>query len=66
MNDPGRIAALELRHPRYVVVQSSNENQESGVLGVVMEKFSMPTTLKVRDVLLVVVLASIKVIYRNT
>jgi len=66
MNDPGRIAALELRNPRYVVVQSSNENQESGVLGVVMEKFSMPTTLKVRDVLLVVVLASIKVIYRNT
>jgi ATP-dependent RNA helicase DDX51/DBP6 len=48
MNDPGRIAALELREPRYVVVQSSSESQESGVLDVVMEKFSMPATLKVR------------------
>jgi ATP-dependent RNA helicase DDX51/DBP6 len=48
MNDPGRIAALELRDPRYVVVQSSSEDQRSGVLGVVMEKFSMPATLKVR------------------
>ncbi|KAF8461820.1 P-loop containing nucleoside triphosphate hydrolase protein, partial [Russula ochroleuca] len=46
MNDPGRIAALELRNPRYMVVQSSNESQESGVLDIVMEKFSMPTTLK--------------------
>jgi len=46
MNDPGRIAALELRSPRYVVVQSSSESQESGVLGVVMEKFSIPATLR--------------------
>ncbi|KAI0255114.1 P-loop containing nucleoside triphosphate hydrolase protein [Lactifluus subvellereus] len=46
MNDPGRIAALELRTPRYVVVQSSSGNQESGVLGVAMGKFSMPNTLK--------------------
>jgi len=46
MNDPGRIAALELRNPRYVVVQSSSDSQEKGVLGVAMEKFSMPTTLK--------------------
>jgi len=46
MNDPGRIAALELRDPHYVVVQSSSEDQESGILGVVMEKFSMPATLK--------------------
>jgi len=50
MNDPGRIAALELRSPRYVVVQSSSESQESGVLGVVMEKFSIPTTLRVRNI----------------
>lgn len=50
MNDPGRIAALELRSPRYVVVQSSRESQESGVLGVVMEKFSIPTTLRVRNI----------------
>jgi ATP-dependent RNA helicase DDX51/DBP6 len=47
MNDPGRIAALELRDPRYVVVQSSGGDQDSGVLGVAMEKFSMPSTLKV-------------------
>jgi ATP-dependent RNA helicase DDX51/DBP6 len=50
MNDPGRIAALELRNPHYVVVQSSDENQESGILDVVVEKFSMPATLKVRDI----------------
>src|SRR6266404_3978572 len=49
MNDPGRIAALELRNPRYVVVQSSGGSQESGVLGVAMERFSMPATLKVRS-----------------
>jgi ATP-dependent RNA helicase DDX51/DBP6 len=48
MNDPGRIAALELRKPRYIVVQSSSESHESGVLDVVMEKFSIPTTLKVQ------------------
>jgi ATP-dependent RNA helicase DDX51/DBP6 len=47
MNDPGRIAALELRDPRYVVVQSSSEDKDSGVLGVAMGKFSMPSTLKV-------------------
>ncbi len=50
MNDPGRIAALELRKPRYIVVQPSSENHESGVLDVVMEKFSIPTTLKVQVV----------------
>lgn len=65
MNDPGRIAALELRKPRYVVVQSSSNDQESGVLGVVMEKFSMPTTLKVRVVSPLVVL-SINLVCRNT
>jgi ATP-dependent RNA helicase DDX51/DBP6 len=47
MNDPGRIAALELRNPRYVVVQSSSRNKDFGVLDVAMEKFSMPSTLKV-------------------
>jgi len=65
MNDPGRIAALELRNPQYVVVQSSDENQESGILDVVMEKFSMPATLKVRDISRLVV-SLIKVMYRNT
>jgi ATP-dependent RNA helicase DDX51/DBP6 len=47
MNDPGRIAALELKKPRYVVVQSPSGNQNSGVLGVAMERFSMPSSLKV-------------------
>ncbi|KAF8501747.1 DEAD-domain-containing protein [Russula emetica] len=46
MSDPGRIAALELRKPRYIVVKSSSESHASGVLDVAMEKFSMPTTLK--------------------
>jgi len=65
MNDPGRIAALELRDPRYVVVQSSGEDQGSGVLDVVMEKFSMPATLKVRVSHKYVIL-SIKWKRRNT
>jgi ATP-dependent RNA helicase DDX51/DBP6 len=50
MSDPGRIAALELRMPRYIVVKSSSESHASGVLDVAMEKFSMPATLKVRIV----------------
>ncbi|KAG6844227.1 hypothetical protein H0H87_008675 [Tephrocybe sp. NHM501043] len=40
--DPGKIAALDLRDPKYFVVQ---ESQREGVLDVVMEKFSMPATL---------------------
>ncbi|KAG6837240.1 hypothetical protein H0H93_012634 [Arthromyces matolae] len=40
--DPGKIAALDLRDPKYFVVQDSKKD---GVLDVVMEKFSMPTTL---------------------
>ncbi|KAG6918650.1 hypothetical protein DXG01_012769 [Tephrocybe rancida] len=40
--DPGKIAALELRDPKYFVVQ---ESKKEGVLDVVMEKFSMPVTL---------------------
>jgi ATP-dependent RNA helicase DDX51/DBP6 len=47
MSDPGRIGALELRKPHYIVVKSSSE---SHVLDVAMEKFSMPATLKVRVV----------------
>ena len=66
MNDPGRIAALELRKPRYIVVQSSSESQESGILDVVMEKFSMPSTLKVRAVLTTRRPYPIKLMCRNT
>ncbi|KAG5652764.1 hypothetical protein H0H81_003702 [Sphagnurus paluster] len=40
--DPGKIAALELRKPKYFVVQ---EGKRESVLDVVMEKFSMPSTL---------------------
>jgi hypothetical protein len=43
---------LELRSPKYVIVQGHEEGEEStkesGVLKVMMEKFAMPETLKVR------------------
>ncbi|THV02880.1 DEAD-domain-containing protein [Dendrothele bispora CBS 962.96] len=42
--DPGKIAALELRNPKYFVVHGNENN--SGVLDVVTEKFTMPATLK--------------------
>jgi ATP-dependent RNA helicase DDX51/DBP6 len=46
--DPGKISALELRNPKYFIVQGSeNETVGGEVLDVVMEKFSMPSTLKV-------------------
>ena len=46
--DPGKITALNLRKPKYFVVQGSEkESPASGVLDVVMEKFSMPSTLSV-------------------
>ncbi|KAF9484381.1 P-loop containing nucleoside triphosphate hydrolase protein [Pholiota conissans] len=46
--DPGKITALELKNPKYFIVQSSGEKKtaDSAVLDVVMEKFSMPSTLK--------------------
>ncbi|KAI0035414.1 P-loop containing nucleoside triphosphate hydrolase protein [Vararia minispora EC-137] len=46
MSDPGKIRALELRDPHYIIVQSASADKEAGVLDVVMEKFSMPATLK--------------------
>lgn len=46
--DPGKIAALELRIPKYFIVQgSSPDEQEDAILDVVTEKFTMPDTLKV-------------------
>ena len=46
--DPGKISALELRNPKYFIVQGSEKETVDGeVLDVVMEKFSMPSTLKV-------------------
>ncbi|ETW83020.1 hypothetical protein HETIRDRAFT_383070 [Heterobasidion irregulare TC 32-1] len=46
MSDPGKIAALDLKNPKYIVVQSQGAGNNEGVLGVVMEKFSMPATLR--------------------
>lgn len=49
--DPAKIAALGLRHPKYIVVQNlktSATSKEEGVLDLVMEKFTMPATLTVR------------------
>ncbi|PPR03678.1 hypothetical protein CVT24_007799 [Panaeolus cyanescens] len=46
--DPGKIASLGLRNPRYFIVQGSDKDTDplrSEVLDVVMEKFSMPETL---------------------
>ena len=46
--DPGKIAMLELRDPKYVIVQGNvEESKESNILKVMMEKFAMPETLKV-------------------
>lgn len=47
--DPGKIAALNLRNPKYFVIQGSQEKATAdGVLDIVMEKYSMPSTLTVR------------------
>ncbi|KIP05012.1 hypothetical protein PHLGIDRAFT_31066 [Phlebiopsis gigantea 11061_1 CR5-6] len=46
--DPSKIAALNLRDPRYFVVQGSPGDaaaEEDGVLDLVLEKYSMPDTL---------------------
>ncbi|KAH9481475.1 ATP-dependent RNA helicase dbp6 [Psilocybe cubensis] len=44
--DPGKISTLELRNPKYFIVQGSDANHtESNLLDVVTEKFSMPATL---------------------
>jgi len=52
--DPSKLAALNLHNPKYFVVQGRAEAptanadvdmEQSGVLDLVMEKFSMPTTL---------------------
>ncbi|KAJ6630973.1 P-loop containing nucleoside triphosphate hydrolase protein [Mycena sp. CBHHK59/15] len=41
--DPGKLAALELRDPKYFVVQEKTGGP--GVLDVAMDKFTMPATL---------------------
>ena len=48
-SDPGKITSLNLRNPKYFIVQGSAEkNSDTDLLNVVMEKFTMPDTLKVR------------------
>ena len=49
--DPAKIAALNLREPKYFVVQGQGKGGEKGgegVLDFVMERYSMPATLSVR------------------
>ncbi|KAJ7911507.1 P-loop containing nucleoside triphosphate hydrolase protein [Mycena leptocephala] len=41
--DPGKLAALDLRNPKYFVVQEKSDGP--GVLDVAMDKFTMPATL---------------------
>jgi ATP-dependent RNA helicase DDX51/DBP6 len=43
--DPSKIATLDLRDPKYFIVQGSDEGE---MLDVAMEEFSMPSTLIVR------------------
>ena len=48
--DPAKLAALNLNDPKYFVVQGqsgSAQDKQEGVLNLVMEKFTMPATLKV-------------------
>jgi len=47
--DPDKIAALELRDPKYFVVQGGKgSDEDAGGFHVAAEKFSMPSTLMVR------------------
>lgn len=46
--DPGKLASLGLRDPKYFVVQSQTEGGSDGALShLVSERFAMPTTLTV-------------------
>jgi len=45
--DPGKIAALQLREPKYFIVQKSKDSDtQNSILDVVTERFSMPSTLQ--------------------
>jgi ATP-dependent RNA helicase DDX51/DBP6 len=47
-NDPGKLAALDLRNPKYFVVQGQSEEID-GIPNIIAERFTMPEALKVRD-----------------
>lgn len=62
--DPGKIATLELRKPKYFIVQTARASTssvgdkigdeaeaEGAVMDIVTEKFTMPATLKVYTLL---------------
>ncbi|KAI6133524.1 P-loop containing nucleoside triphosphate hydrolase protein [Pisolithus thermaeus] len=43
--DPGKLASLELRNPKYFIIQSRAEGDKVDDLDVVSERFTMPATL---------------------
>ncbi|KAG0695500.1 DEAD-domain-containing protein [Suillus ampliporus] len=46
-SDPGKLAALDLRNPKYFVVQGQSEESEiDGIPNVIAERFTMPEALK--------------------
>ncbi|KAG2058536.1 DEAD-domain-containing protein [Suillus hirtellus] len=46
-SDPGKLAALDLRNPKYFVVQGLSEESEiDGVPNIIAERFTMPEALK--------------------
>ncbi|KAG2147649.1 DEAD-domain-containing protein [Suillus clintonianus] len=46
-SDPGKLAALDLRNPKYFVVQGLSEESEiDGIPNVIAERFTMPEALK--------------------
>ena len=64
--DPSKIAALDLQDPKYFIVRGSDQGGSDGsetqILDVVMEKFSMPSTLTVRIKFLPFIMRSTKLI----
>ncbi|KAG2157941.1 P-loop containing nucleoside triphosphate hydrolase protein [Suillus bovinus] len=46
-SDPGKLAALDLRNPKYFVVQGlSDESEIDGIPNIIAERFTMPEALK--------------------
>ncbi|KAG2341336.1 P-loop containing nucleoside triphosphate hydrolase protein [Suillus weaverae] len=46
-SDPGKLAALDLRSPKYFVVQGlSDESEIDGIPNIIAERFTMPEALK--------------------
>jgi hypothetical protein len=45
--DPGKIALLDLRDPKYFLVHSSSREGADGIMDAAMAKYSLPAGLKV-------------------